>query len=133
MGIPDHMLRWLRSAPPGTTIPAATLAELFDVDDTEPEAAPTPLAVDNTWRERLWLVPAETRMATSDVLEALGHSRTWLYKHMAEDRVPHRLPHRKLDGELVFTAGEVRAWLRSTEDVVAAGPMDSTGLTVGGL
>ena len=31
-----------------------------------------------------------------------------------------RIPHRKLDGELVFLAGEIRQWLGQTE-VVAVG------------
>ena len=124
MGITDT----LRQLPPGTLIPAAELAAMLGAEEDAAVSEPSPPAepIELTWRERLWLVPAETRMATADVLEALGHSRTWLYKHMAEDRGPHRLPHRKLDGELVFTAGELRAWLRSAEEVVVAGPMEST-------
>lgn len=126
MGI-QNLLRWLRAAPAGTTIPAATLAELLDgAAAVEPTPPPPPSEpIEFTWRERLWLVPAETRLATRDVCEALDKSRSWLYGHLAEHRGPRRLPHRKLDGELVFVAGEVRAWLRATEDIQTEGPMES--------
>lgn len=123
-----NTLDWLRHAPPGTLVPAAQLADLLEAElDGGPTAAPAdpgpPAAIDFTWRERLWLVPAPTRLGTRDVLEALGRSRTWLYGHLGA-RADTPIPHRKLDGELVFTAGEVRAWLRDHEEVVTAGRMD---------
>lgn len=40
----------------------------------------------------------------------------------AEDPIPHR----KLDGTLLFAAGELRAWIRDREEVVVAGRMEST-------
>jgi len=79
-----------------------------------------------TWRERLWLVPAETRLGTHEVLEAFGRGRSWLYSHLSEERGVDRIPHRKLDGVLLFTAGELRAWIRAHEEVVSAGPMESS-------
>lgn len=130
MGI-DRMRDWLRGAPPGTTILAAALLDLLEEDGAD--AAPvTPAAglelrpEDLTWRERLWIVPAETRLGTREVLEAMGRSRSWLYGQLGEEREGTRLPHRKLDGELVFTAGEIRTWIRDREEVLHALPMEST-------
>lgn len=127
--MPD-LLSWLRAAPPGTSVPAATLAEMLDVGNTEPANTTTPTdpaaPATWTWRERLWTVPAETRLTTREALEALGRSRSWMYGHLAEERGAARLPHRKLDGELVFTAGELRAWIRHQEEVQHAGPMETT-------
>lgn len=121
---------WLATAPEGTTLEASAVAEKLDALEDAEEAPDTPelpeIPFDLTWAERLWLVPSERRLGTREVLEALGKSRSWLYTAMAEDKGRNRLPHRKLDGELVFTAGEIRAWLRDHEDVIAAGPMEST-------
>lgn len=132
MGI-ESLLDWLRSAPPGTTVAPDALVEILEAaEDAEPEPTPAPPLepVEATWRERLWVVPAETRLGTREVLEALGRSRSWLYRHLGEDQGADRLPHRKLDGELVFTAGELRAWLRRYEEVIAAGPMESRTLSL---
>lgn len=119
---------WLASAPAGTTVPAASILDLLDVDSAPepqaPQVAPDPVPL--TWAERLWLVPAETRLGTSEVLEALQRSRSWLYAQMAAGKGADRLPHRRLDGTLLFTAGELRAWVRAHEEVVCAGPMEST-------
>ena len=127
MGI-DELRAWLRSAPPGTTLSASALVELLEADIQEEHGEPVQSTepVEITWRELLWLVPSETRINTSEVLEAIGRSRSWLYGRMASEHGSRRFPHRKLDGELCFVAGEVRAWLRSEEDVLVAGPMDST-------
>lgn len=116
------LVAWLRSAPAGTTVPAATLAEELGallaagpalVTNT---AAPLP----STWRERLWTVPAETRMGVREVAEAAGRPVSWVYRRSGEKAKKARLPHRKLDGELVFVAGEVRSWLQSHEAPGAA-------------
>lgn len=115
---------WLAQAPAGTSLTAAALLELLG--DQQPAAAvpvvaPAPLEL--TWRERLWLVPAETRIGTLEACEALGRSRSWLYRQLGAASPP---PHRKLDGELVFVVGELRAWLRGIEEVVLEGAMEST-------
>ena len=55
----------------------------------------------------------------------MARPRSFVYARTgpkAEDSMPHR----KLDGTLVFTAGELRAWVGSREEVVVAGPMEST-------
>lgn len=84
-----------------------------------PSAAPT-------WRERLWTVPAETRLVTvGELSEALGWSESAIY-HLLSDRsdspraVP--IPHRKrANGTLEFVAGEIRSWLMQTEVIRQAG------------
>jgi len=74
-----------------------------------------------TWRERLWVVPADTRLGVVEVTAATGRSRGWLYRRTGAGGHRPRIPHRKLDGQLVFTAGEVRDFLRSSERVISEG------------
>lgn len=126
----DALVAWCLAAPDGTSMDARELGGILR--DLEPDAPSeeSALTVDPvgewTWRERIWTVPAERRLGTREVLEALGRSRTWLYRAMCEEQGPDRFPHRKLDGELVFTAGEVRHWIRSQEETIYGLPMDST-------
>jgi hypothetical protein len=88
-------------------------------------STPAPLPTDAsstlpmTWRERLWLVPDETRLGVREVAEALGRSADFVYRHTGAASTATRIPHRKLDGELVFTAGEVRDWIRRTEIAIS--------------
>ena len=85
-----------------------------------------------TWREKLWIAPAETRIGTSELAEAFGRPTSWVYAH-TEGKAENPLPHRKLDGMLMFTVGEVRTWLRASEEVLVAGPMESTQPEIRGL
>jgi len=96
--------------------------------DRERERASIVQSAPPSWRERLWTAPAETRIGKAELLEAVGKTESWLYRHTAEKRKPGtpRIPHRKLDGELVFVVGEIRAWLRQHEEIVEAGPMESS-------
>jgi hypothetical protein len=111
------LLEWLRSAPPGTTIPAASLAEtLASVTSAVPAVPPEPLT--HTWREKLWLVPGETRLGVREAAEAIGRPVSWVYRRTGEKSAKAPLPHRKLDGELVFTAGDLRTWLDGHEAMV---------------
>lgn len=129
MTLHDRLRCLVDALPPdgSVTLPAARLAEwLAEEPEPTPELEVLPPAPPEpqTWRERLWLVPSETRLGAAEVAEAMGRSKSWLYKRTqaaAEDPVPHR----KLDGELIFTAGEVRAWVRNREDVCHAGPMEA--------
>ena len=105
------------------TLPASeVLARLPEAEEQEiPQTEPSPIEL--TWRERLWLVPSETRLGVHEVCEALDRSSSWLYRHTgpkAEDPLPHRL----LDGQLVFVAGEIRHWIREHEESVFELPMD---------
>jgi hypothetical protein len=111
------LLEWLRAAPPGTAVAAASMAEvLANVASVTPMPPPEPVPV--TWREKLWLVPAETRLGVREAAEAIGRPVSWVYRRTGEKSEKAPLPHRKLDGELVFTAGELRAWVEGHETVV---------------
>lgn len=126
-----ELRKWLASAPPGTSLDAAELVRLLDqfggeIEDRQELAVVEPAPP--SWREKLWTAPAETRIGRTELLEAVGKTESWLYRHTAEKRKPGtpRIPHRKLDGELVFVVGEIRAWLREHEEIVESGPMEST-------
>lgn len=113
--------RWCSRAPEGTRLDARELAGILA--DIAPEERPDPSEAEPvkpaepTWRERLWTVPAETRLGTVELAEGLGRPRSWIYSRTQAD-AEDPLPHRKLEGALVFTAGEVRAWLRDHEETV---------------
>ena len=47
------------------------------------------------WRERLWMVPEETRLSVPDVAEALGRSKSWVYKKANRQAGSTRLPTNK--------------------------------------
>jgi hypothetical protein len=117
---PDSLsdaLAWLAAAPEGTSLSAAAVYGLL-----QPLAAgisapvstpPTPPA--ETWRERLWTVPVDTRLGVREVAEAIGRPKSWVYRRTSAASGKALLPFRRLDGELVFTAGELRAWLKRHE------------------
>lgn len=75
-----------------------------------------------SWRTRVWTVPSETRLSVTDAAEALNRPKSYLYARTGP-AADERIPHRKLDGSLCFTAGELRAWIRSHEHEVVGGPM----------
>ncbi len=66
-----------------------------------------------SWRERLWSCPADTRLGVLEIAEALGRSKAFVYRLTRTKDIPHR----KLDGELVFRAGDIREWVQRREDV----------------
>ena len=117
---------WLETlAEASAVLPAAEvldrLPEAEEQESQQAESSPIEL----TWRERLWLVPAETRMGIGELCEALNRSQSWAYRRTgpsADDPLPHRL----LDGQLVFVAGEIRTWIRQNEVSIHELPMDST-------
>ena len=99
-------------------------AKKVGVQPSEPGA--TPATLELTWRERLWLVPAETRMGVNELAEALGRSKSWVYKRTQGRAGEELLPYRKLDGELQFVVGEIRTYLHEREEVVFRLPSEST-------
>ena len=113
------------------TIPARQVLDRLPVHEEQeiPPANLDPIDM-TTWRERLWVVPGETRLGVHEVCEALGRSASWLYRHTSpkalakSDVAP--IPHRKLEGELTFLAGELRTWVRQNEASVFELPIDST-------
>ncbi|MEX2531431.1 MAG: hypothetical protein WD960_11715 [Gemmatimonadota bacterium] len=129
-----EFLTWCQAAPPGTALDAAEVARCLTAiaeeegqggeggpQEEEREGSPP-----WTWRERLWLVPAETRIGVAEVAEALGRPKSFVYGRTGRAIEGEPIPHRKLDGTLVFTAGELRAWIRDREEVVVGGRMEST-------
>lgn len=83
---------------------------------SQPSAHVCASAIDGaspSWRERLWACPAETRLGVLDLAEALGRSKGFVYRLTRSKDIPHR----KLDGELVFRAGDIREWVQRREEV----------------
>lgn len=120
-----NILHRLRAMPPGSLVPAEWIASQIEAEGPEqggePAAAP-PVDAAPTWREKLWTAPAETRIGIAELREAFDRPASWVYRHTSAKTIPHR----KLDGELIFTVGELRAWAREREEIVHAGPMEST-------
>src|SRR6267143_2157979 len=74
-----------------------------------------------SWRERLWTVPPETRIGAVELCEAIGRTKSWVYRCTGPKAAGPRLPHRLLHGELVFVVGELRQWLLEQEEIVVPG------------
>ena len=125
----DRLIRMIDGMPDDAsiTITTETIRGWLDEAKDEPIQQPTQHPPDFhwTWREKLWIAPAETRIGTTELAEAFGRPKSWVYAH-TEAGAENPVPHRKLDGVLVFTVGEVRAWVRESEEVLVAGPMEST-------
>lgn len=111
--------QWLRAAPAGTTIPASEVAARLEAAPQLDRSIPSPRA--ETWREKLWTVASETRLGVAELSEAIGRSADYVYRHTAPNGTVARIPHRKLDGALIFTAGELRGWIERSE-VRVTGP-----------
>lgn len=123
----QEVVRWCQEAPEGTRLDARTVADLLErvteADDGGSEPAPSGSVADVlTWREKLWIVPAETRIGVRELEEALDRPKGWIYKRTSAGE----LPHRKLGGALAFVVGEVRTWIRETEEVEVSAAMEST-------
>lgn len=125
----SELRRRLELMPPGSNVPRDwILRELNGHDPSASDGGSTTdggPGIEYSWLERLWIAPGETRLGIEEVVEALGRSRSWVYRRTgsaAEDPLPHRL----LDGQLVFLAGELRHWVRTHEESVREAPMDST-------
>src|SRR5690349_2838866 len=94
------VVRWLEQAPGDTLLPARSVLEMLRdaaapaVDVVRPGHEPQPV----TWRERLWIVPPETRLGVAELSEAIGRPRSWIYRHTSARSGLDLLPYRKLDG-----------------------------------
>ncbi len=122
MGAPElnSLIAWLRDAPTGTTVDAAVIAARLERWTEFPDTASVDTA-EPTWREKLWTAPAESRIGRDELLEAVGRPASWLYRHTSQKGDCARIPHRKMDSELVFVVGEVRQWLCEHEEIVVQG------------
>ncbi len=120
----------LEAMPPGTLVPTSWVidqlardAEPVETRRSEPTSEPT------TWRERIWYVPSELRLGVKEAAEAIARSSSWLYKRTGP-AADNPIPCRRLDGELVFLAGELRAWIRDREQSVHEGRSDPPTLRI---
>lgn len=115
----EEVMRWLEQAPPETLMPArsvlALLRDAVPPGDAPNGASERPAA---TWRERLWTAPAETRLGVKELSEAIGRPPSWVYRHTSERSGLEPLPYKRLDGSLVFLAGEIRQWIADHEATV---------------
>ena len=111
---------WLSQAPPGTLVPADSLAQAIAASVPNIQGRSV-VQQPMSWRERLWLVAPDTRLGVAELLEALGRTKSWLYRHTGPNSPGTRIPHRKLEGELVFVAGEICSWVRDNELVRVPG------------
>lgn len=127
------LLRWCRQAPEGTSVPVAEMARQLEALGTEAETTSEATGHEDdespelrwSWRVKLFRddTPAEARLGVQEAAEATGKSVSWIRKKAAAGD----LPSRKLGRDLVFLAGELRHWIRESEQVQAAGPMDPPG------
>ena len=120
------LLAWLEPAPDATLFSAkdirAILAPLANA-----ASAPAPARVEApavTWREKLWTCPPETRLGAKEAAEAIGRPVSYVYRGTSAKADGARIPHRKMDGELIFVAGELRAWMLAQEEVITPGRME---------
>ena len=119
----------LELMPPGASVPRDwiddELEQVVPPGDAPPELHQLELIpfADLSWRERLWLVPAETRVGVRELAEALGRSTSWVYRRTSPKAAAKAglkpLPHRRLEGELIFVLGEIRSWVHETEEIMS--------------
>lgn len=127
------MLAGLRQAAallsPGAsiTLPREVLLEALGQGETETMLRMNGEPPADTWRERLWTCPDETRLGVREIAEAVGRPPSWVYRAVsphryerAKDgtrrkvrRLEQPLPCERLDGKLVFRAGRVRSWIEA--------------------
>ena len=106
------------------------LADALDALAAQPAATPPPVSpAVTTWRERLWTCDPQVRIGVPELSEGVDRPKSWVYRAARGNGSCPPLPHRKLDGQLVFVAGEVRRWLVEHEQTVVPGRM--VPLTVG--
>ena len=104
------------------TLSAATLRAWLEESD---DAGFHALDSCADWRSRIWSCPPETRLGVREVAEALGRGPDFVYRAVSPKSVL-RLPHAKMGGELVYTAGAVRAWIQAVEHDVVPGRLKVT-------
>ena len=111
---------------PSTAVALAELLErlaalLRESAAHQPQPAVAPAAAEPTWVERLWAAPDQVRFGVPELCQALGVRRSWVYRHTCRGSRLPPIPHRKLDGIVLFTAGEVRDWVRQNSVTIVPG------------
>lgn len=121
MRLNERLRVMLEVLPPGgsVTLTHDTIKSLLESDPAEVRPIEKASGTEQTtWRERIWTAPAETRLSADEVAEALGKPSAFVYRRTGEKSRYARLPHRRLDGGLVFVAGEIRRWMEDQEEVI---------------
>ncbi len=119
MSTREHLVALVEAVPAGSvvTVPVDWLAEVL-APGLKPVGEAPPQAP-SSWRDRLWVVPPETRLGVREAAEALGRPASWLYRRTGPRSKAAPLPHRRLGGSIVFLAGELRQWVTEHEARVA--------------
>lgn len=122
---------WLHLAPAGTKIEISALASqltnLVTSRSEVPGPSASPAKSRATWKERIWTCPPQTRLGISELAEAIGKSTSWIYKRTGPSATDDKIPCRRLSGELVFLADEIRTWISEVESIVNALPPSVAG------
>lgn len=123
MSLREHIEAAAAALPDGASIllPVAALREWL-AEDPAPVTRAVGLAEPSGWREKLWTVPADTRLGVRELAEALDRSPDWCYRAVSRKAAAERgrdpLPCSKLDGALTFEAASVRQWITASERIV---------------
>ncbi len=107
------VVRWLRALPKGTLIPADAVAERLEaagIESIEPQTIRTASPIPQV---QLWTDPDDRRITVPELAMMLGRPKSYIWRLTATKSIPHR----RLDGVIVFVLGEVRAWVRKHEVV----------------
>lgn len=97
------------------------LARVTDVEAEPEPIGPALVTAEAGWRERIWTCPPETRLSVAELAEAIGKSASWIYKRTGPKATEDRVPCRRLAGELVFMAADIRAWIADNEELIEPG------------
>ena len=111
---------WLDGLPDDVSVvlPAPTLKAMFD--DAPPVPSEDALSAPASWREKLWTCDPATRLSVGELAEGIDRPPSYIYAKTGPAAGSDRIPHRRIDGRLVFVAGEVRTWLEQNEEKVVA-------------
>lgn len=112
---PVDLARLLSALPPGTMIPAQGICEMLAALVEGRGQMDSPAAPSETWREKLWTVPPDTRIGVRELAQAMNRPVSWVYRRTAARSHKAPLPCHRLDGRVEFVVGEIRAWLASHE------------------
>ena len=70
-------------------LPASAIADALE--HLEPEPTAEPMASETPWQVLLWTVDPEVRIGREQLLEAVGRTSSWLYRHTSA-KASHRIP-----------------------------------------
>jgi hypothetical protein len=104
------------------------LTQLAEVETVPAQGDASAVRAVTSWRERFWTCDPNIRVGVKELAEAVGRTKSWVYRHVSAHGSCPPIPHRKLDGELVFVVGEARRYV--IEHEVIAVPDRTSPLVV---